>query len=658
MKIKNLLFTLIGFLPLLLTGCNNTNQPSEPTTGGSKIVLSSASVELVVGENYHLTIAYMDVDRSLPTTYVSNNENVVTVTDNGVVTGVSAGSASVLVTKGEASATCTFNVSYASQIPLITVNGIQNNSLELDVTSEFTFDIGVNFGGISYDISNPTLTIEEGGTGKATIEGTTIKPSQEGNLTLKIDGEFRDFDLHPYYIDVLIKESVYFTLTEHGEDPREYIVVDLYSVSELHGKQYKNSFKPKLSVFVNGVDHSNEITFEFENANNVISYESSTNTITPVKAGTAYLVATYLTYSKTFPINVNYANAGEVDDTTYVIDASVGEFDSEEIFTDFPGDTTITKATSVDGSVEYEVKDGKVLGIRSINFAEQEILLYNSKVFYKVTFKAYAKIIKTAEDLECFLINFGTDTNKVQNFQNDGYYLLNNDIDCSGITYTNHTRILGIGVGAVKSSCGFVGTFDGQGHTIYNYKAPKGGMFLVLGNGATVKNVAFKNAILDTQKDNDKFVLATYVYAAEIHDVYIQSNSDIYTVNNALVAGCVTKNARVHDCLFEFGGVIRRDDLNSGFGSFMHISESGAYPTSFLLNCYLISQLPMTVEKNKYHDSIEFDELSSFEYTPYPNIKHYLNEQEMIDDSNDFSSFNSKYWDYTTNPGRLTWKIN
>ena len=214
--------------------------------------------------------------------------------------------------------------------------------------------------------------------------------------------------------------------------------------------------------------------------------------------------------------------------------------------------------------------------------------------------------------------------------------------------------MLGLGTGQINSSCGFVGTFDGQGYTISNFEAPKGGLFLILGNKAVVKNVAFKDAILNTLPVNDKFVLATYVYGAKVQNVYINSSSDIKSQNNAMVVACFTSSSNVINCLFEYTGNVTTT-LN--YGSIMHVADSSVAPKAQFNNVYLVSTTPMLVSGAFYCDAFEFegDAFKSRDFRKVETVVHYLTYEDMLAAENDFSSFDETYWDYSS--GILTWII-
>ena len=651
MKHKSLIFPFLLAMFISLSGCNK-NQPSGGGTPKreERIVLNASRVQLNLNDSFQLEIAYSNVDASEVTSYTSKDENIVTVDDTGFVIGVAQGKTSVEVSKGQATAECEFTVSFADEIPYIEIEGIANNHLETDITSDYELSPIAKFGNRDFEIENLAFEIIPG-TGNGEMRGNVFHPTQKGNLDIKISGEYNGSAIHNYYLSVLVKESVIFTLKDENDGVREFGNVYLFTIASYKGQTYKTTFKPVMSVFVDGVDKSNEITFEFIDENNVLDYNSSTNVVTANIVGSALLRMHYQSYSKDVPFYINYLyDECELEDI--VIDASVGEFPSDDIFADFAGDKQIVKATSVDKTIEYEVAVGKVLGIESHNFAKQQIIVYNNKVGFIVDFKAYAKIIKEPEDLEDFCINVA-DANAVDYFRNDGYYLLANDLDCEGITYPNSTRILGRGASSVNPACGFVGTFDGQGHTIRNYTVPKGGLFLVLGTGSIVKNVAFVDADLAiTSANNDKFVLATYCYNTTLSNIFINSSSDMGQVlNNALVAGCIGSGSTIVNCIFEYTGSATRGQSQ---GSFTHLNELGM-PT--FSNTYVVSQTVMTVSPNNfnyYADTRVYAEFSTKTFRQYTGVGHYFDYTEMRAAQLDYTSFSSQYWDCTS--GVPVWK--
>lgn len=98
-----------------------------------------------------------------------------------------------------------------------------------------------------------------------------------------------------------------------------------------------------------------------------------------------------------------------------------------------------------------------------------------------------------------------------------GIYKLANDITCegdySGISGSGDTR------GEIGTAAGFNGTFDGQGHTIYNINivGTQTGFASHLGQHGVIKNVAFVNA-----RNRGAGGFITSIQAGTIENVYIQ----------------------------------------------------------------------------------------------------------------------------------------
>ena len=102
---------------------------------------------------------------------------------------------------------------------------------------------------------------------------------------------------------------------------------------------------------------------------------------------------------------------------------------------------------------------------------------------------ALTMMIRTAEE---FVENI-TKADKGKQLFN-GYYILANDIDCTGYEFNG---IGYIGGEAWDKNCGFRGTLDGNGKKFYNVllggyvNGNNGGMFGMIGEGGVIKNVTF-----------------------------------------------------------------------------------------------------------------------------------------------------------------------
>ncbi len=135
--------------------------------------------------------------------------------------------------------------------------------------------------------------------------------------------------------------------------------------------------------------------------------------------------------------------------------------------------------------------------------------LNNTTYTFNVNVLLATKIIRTAEDLE--VVRVKTTTAVIS-----GLYILGNDIDMCGVkvseVYTNLP-------GYWETKLGFVGTFDGQNHTISNFIAGQSGLFGHIGKGAIIKDVNFSN--VNCNNDYLSAVFARGINGAELNNITI-----------------------------------------------------------------------------------------------------------------------------------------
>ena len=95
MKIFKICFIIIGVFMLLLTGCNN--KPIDEDPMDPIITLIGTNIEITSGENYQLHPEILEGDVTLKFLFSSNNVNVATVDENGLVTAHIPGNAVITV---------------------------------------------------------------------------------------------------------------------------------------------------------------------------------------------------------------------------------------------------------------------------------------------------------------------------------------------------------------------------------------------------------------------------------------------------------------------------------------------------------------------------------------------------------------------------------
>ena len=195
------------------------------------------------------------------------------------------------------------------------------------------------------------------------------------------------------------------------------------------------------------------------------------------------------------------------------------------------------KKDDVEGEVNVATIDGKTFttanysnGVLTLDTATLKSLYgekYMTVTFMKKNGSVTEKVTVVEIDLDVttMVIRTEADLNRFLTVAREnaigaswmGIYKLANDITCegdySGISGSGDTR------GEIGTAAGFNGTFDGQGHTIYNINivGTQTGFASHLGQHGVIKNVAFVGA-----RNRGAGGFITSVQAGTIENVYIQ----------------------------------------------------------------------------------------------------------------------------------------
>lgn len=195
---------------------------------------------------------------------------------------------------------------------------------------------------------------------------------------------------------------------------------------------------------------------------------------------------------------------------------------------------TFTTATYADGVLTLDTATLKSLyGEKhmSVMFNKMNGAVIEKVTVVEITLDVTTMVIRTEADLNRFLEV--AKENKI-GASWAGIYKLANDITCTG-TY-NGISGSGDPRGAFGTAAGFNGTFDGQGHTIYNINIGglQTGFASYLGQHGTIKNVSFVNARYTCVGG-----FITSLLAGTIENVYIniaESEDNAGTWGNARAA--------------------------------------------------------------------------------------------------------------------------
>ncbi|MDE7264195.1 MAG: hypothetical protein K2N64_06005 [Anaeroplasmataceae bacterium] len=177
----------------------------------------------------------------------------------------------------------------------------------------------------------------------------------------------------------------------------------------------------------------------------------------------------------------------------------------------------------------------------------------------------------------------------------DAYYKLTTDIDCGG-TLTS----------IFNSSSNFSGTFDGNGHKIYNYKMDSNqytGLFGFM-SGATVKNLIIEDVRYDATRSNTFLgALAGYAKRCVITNVKVNNFTISHsgqTTSYAYIGGLVGQaiNSTITDCSVENVSITTPSArLKMYIGGFIGENKNTA-----ITNCYVTGTINSTISYTSNKD--------------------------------------------------------
>ena len=158
--------------------------PTPPQTVAPEITLSSLSVGLMVGEQETLVASFwdsLDTQVDVPFIWVSEDESIATVDDNGLITAIAEGSTNVIVSFEDVTTTASINVAPDENAPSSIVVSVERNEiLEVGETKSLSVNV-FNLAGEEIELENLVWTVNDGSVASidanniltATGEGTT-----------------------------------------------------------------------------------------------------------------------------------------------------------------------------------------------------------------------------------------------------------------------------------------------------------------------------------------------------------------------------------------------------------------------------------------------------------------------------------------------------
>ncbi|MGN0980443.1 MAG: S-layer homology domain-containing protein [Candidatus Avoscillospira sp.] len=248
-----------------------------PVVPAESVSVVPVSAELKAGETIPLSATVTPENTTDTVVWTSSNNAVATVSDSGVVTAVSKGTALITATAGSFSASCAVTVTsdYSVTATAAKTTLIVGETTDLQVTAKHG------------DTPLPEYTAKvKSGEDKISLTGTKIKALKAGSAVIEVTvGSGTD----------LVHEEVAITVVDGG--------IICPNVSKVSSYNNTVTLEPKYGV--NGV-YDDNVTFTFEKAGNTGSVGTTTGIVTCTGSG---LVAVKITA---------YRGTEKLDDTTTV----------------------------------------------------------------------------------------------------------------------------------------------------------------------------------------------------------------------------------------------------------------------------------------------------------------------------------------------------
>lgn len=557
-RILLLLLALIAIMTLAFAGCGGGDNGGE---GGGEtpepeytLTLDKNSLMMTLGDEFTPLNATYDLQDGATLSFTSSDPTVVAVDEYGRLSALRVGTAVITVSYAKLTATCDVEVSLNNLLPVLQLTNLADTQVLIDRDTQLDLSAEVVFNNKTF--TDVTLNYEVADDTIGAVENGIFTPIARGTTEITISAEWRGVSDIPSLRKTVAVEIVgvknvsvngginEITLRTESDLESDFIIVAEYdgeplttAVTVTEGSEYIDYDADNHKVVSKGTVGEAKITVAYEIDGEAEELEISVHVIR-----TMY----------------NYA------DTVENFSAIHGDFASGITLANILG-TDITEAYDAEGN-ELTVVNNKVYGLTMSSEGETEtsITIASATRGYVVNIKGYGGIISSTADLALFDINanYTSDPNNeghktwlpIDSTKPiatwEGYYILSDDIDASSYTHVTHaTNLQQRGIATAPAPfCGFHGTLDGQGHTIYGLTVGAYGLFGYLVD-ATVKNIAFQSVTLIDV--NFSTLLGTWAIGTTVSNVYVSiANRDTLANGGAVFTGGV-HSCSVSNCIVE-----------------------------------------------------------------------------------------------------------
>lgn len=686
------------------------------------IELNATALDTVIGDTNLLYITE-EIDES-KITWTSEKQSVATVTDDGMVESVGIGETVIKAIYGDYVLKCSVKVSLGSELPQIVVTN-EKSAYRIGVNeNNFSFETYVSFNGKSF--SDAEIIYKSSDDSVASFD-------EKGNLTIYKKGKIfatliavwrgmsnADMPSLQKVLEIEIVDEVFFYI-----NGLQYDCLELCTVSEFNGQVYISETDFVPTAYLNGTEYKNVSYTVYGSGvsveNNVLKADSE---------GEGKILLSFVDNNGTeYDGFVNYSvlrPKAEYKKKLDYFSTYTGTF--KDVENEYADTTVAKKLFGIDDpegfkafyeNKELRTENGKIFGMPNDYKGSYvaTLTVETNKVVYYVNVNVYAIVVQKAEDLRLFALKqLSADNDLTEGIDEtritciDGYSVMLNDIDASGITipheifdtefsYVDQNGkkvVTGIdGVVDRYNACtivnstydagteifGFIGTFNGNGHTIFNLDVSAyngktgGGLFGYIMGNAKISDVALSGLKISNASGlaygqsitggrvmpQDKRGLRTD--NTVISDVYIRLSEDTVNPKGAIFYKC--KNSLG---LIDLRNVIvnaesvRKGEETSG-GSFIYegisLCAENIENRFSASDVYLISDYPASFNKtvtvygkNESEGKPLDGQTSGSEYWSVvykdavysSKFSRYKTEEEMLTANLDYGSFTSSSW--------------
>ena len=457
--------------------------------------------------------------------WVSDNAQVAVV-QNGVIGGVSEGTAVITVKDGERSDSLTVYVTGLEEDSLGI--SVEKTSLSLYVADGYELNPSVTYKG--KEMNEASFSYSSGNEEIATV-------SSDGKIVAKAVGKTA-IDLSAEFQGKTKGIVVNVEVCPVGEILISQDVVTLDAC--LLASDHVVSEKITATAYEKGEEISSaELVWKAATEQDVFNV-SADGTVTALNAGTAELEVSFVGsdgYTVTSSVNVIVNAVEKIVDQKISVNMADGYEVDESFFEDETA--AIVGAALSNGTLSIPLTaNGKQISFDNATlFGEKTLLIQTRNIIYRLSAELWSAVITNADEL------------KTLYSANLGWYKLGGDIDMNGVEWNPSENTV------------FGGLFDGAGYTIENLKVDSYGLFAKVGTGATVKNLVLKNAAI-TENANGTGLL--FGRTTGSNSIITLENVSIQAINRGTACGAIV------------GYVNTGNTLNiKDFSAFVYCSDGG-----------------------------------------------------------------------------------